>query len=243
MGRTFFSALRTGLGVTVVGLATIVLGLVAVTVALVRPRNRFVDRVIIRSWARIFNWATGIRLEVEGENNIEEGRGYVFVSNHASDADIASSVIACRNPIRFLAKKELFRVPFLGFYLKRLGFIKVDRDAGRATLGSVNEQVANAVTMGRSLMIYPEGTRSRDGSLHAFKKGAFRIAIDNGLDVIPMAMSGSYEAWPPGSKIIYGGRVKVTIGEPISVAGMTTADIERLRDEAYKVVASNLAQS
>ena len=240
MGRTLFLALRTGLAMGVVGIMTILFGVVAVVIALIHPRNKFVDRVIIRSWARIFNLATGIKLKVEGTENVEAGRVYVFVSNHASDADIASHVIACRNPIRFLAKKELFRVPFLGFYMKRLGFIKVDRQAGAAGLGSVNEQVANAVAMGRSLMIYPEGTRSRDGSVHLFKKGAFRIAIDAGLDVIPMSVSGTYQVWPPGSKIVRGGQVKVTIGKPISVAGMTTDDIERLRDEAYQVVSSAL---
>lgn len=243
MGLTILQAIRTAMALLLVGLLTIVLGVVAVIVAAVRPSSHFIDRRIIRFWARFFLWSAGFDLEVSGAENIDESRAYVFVSNHESDADIPCHFLACRVPIRFLAKKELYRVPLLGFYMRRLGFIEVDRQARAAGMESVNRQVADAVSYGRSLMIYPEGTRSRDGALQAFKKGAFRIAIDTGLDVIPLAVEGSWEAWPPGSKIIRGGTVKVTVGEPISVDGLTAADIEQLRNRAYEEVSGFLAQS
>lgn len=236
-------AIRTGVAISLVAILTIMLGIVAVVVVAFRPASEFIDQRIIRFWAYFFLWSTGVKLEVSGRENIDENKGYVFVSNHESDADIPCHFLACRVPIRFLAKKELYRVPFLGFYMRRLGFIEVDRQARTAGLESVNKQVAEAISYGRSLMIYPEGTRSRDGSLHPFKKGAFRIAIDTGLDVIPLAVEGSWEAWPPGSKIIRGGAVKVTVGKPISVENLTAADIEQLRNEAYEAVAGLLAQS
>ncbi len=245
--RTLLSALHTGVALAIVGLYTAVAGLFAVAVAAFRPTARIIDHGVIPSWSRLFLTVTMVRLDIENQHHIDPDASYVFISNHLSDIDIPVHFLACRNPIRFLAKKELFSVPLLGFIMRRLGFIRVDRQAGVAGHRAVNEQVKAAVELGRSLIIYPEGTRSRDADMHSFKKGAFRIAIDNGMDVLPMAISRSaFDIWPPGGKIIRRGSIRVVVGAPLPVAEFD--DIDALRDEAEAVVrklyeAANARQS
>jgi 1-acyl-sn-glycerol-3-phosphate acyltransferase len=240
--RTAFAAIHTAVALTVVALYTIVAGSVAVAVAAFRPTAPFIDRAVIHSWARVFLAVTGVKLEVVGQHLIDPGTSYVFVSNHLSDIDIPAHFLACRNPIRFLAKKELFSVPFLGFFMKRLGFIRVDRQAGSGSHRAVNQQVGTALDLGRSLIIYPEGTRSRSAEMAPFKKGAFRIAFDNDMPVLPMAISRSaYDIWPPGSKIIRRGNIRVAVGAPMSPAEF--GGIEELRDEAEATVRKLLEEA
>ncbi len=235
------AAVRTAFGMTVVVLTTLVLGTVVWIASARNPRSPLIDRLLL-VWARIFLTVVGVTLSVEGAERIDPSRTYVFVSNHLSNIDIPVHFLAARVPIRYLAKKELFRVPFLGGVMRAIGIIEVDRRAGAAAHAAVNEQVAAAVRLGRSLMIYPEGTRSRGGEMASFKKGAFRIAISNRMDVLPMAISGSHEAWPPGKKIIRGGPVRLRILEPISVQGLDVADIDHVRRRAEQAVADALRE-
>lgn len=220
---------------------TIYIGVVATTIARFNPRSTLITGML-HFWARLFHAIIGVKLRVEGQEHIDPARSYVFVSNHQSNIDIPAHFLACRNPIRYLAKKELFKVPILGYLLRHLDFIKVDRQAHASAHGDINRQVERTVSLGHSLIIYPEGTRTRDGNIQPFKKGAFRIAIDNGLDVIPMATSSSArKAWPPGSKIIYRETIRVVVGEPISVD--KTSDLESLRSEAEATVHKLLAEA
>lgn len=233
---TLEAVARSVVGITVMVINTIYIGVVATTIARFNPRAPVITGMM-HFWARLFHAIIGVKLRVEGQENIDPQRSYVFISNHQSNIDIPAHFLACRNPIRFLAKKELYQVPILGYLLRHLDFIKVDRQAGIAGHDEINVQVEHTVSLGHSLIIYPEGTRTRDGNIQPFKKGAFRIAIDNGMDIVPMATSSTArQAWPPGSKIIRRTTVRVKVGEPLSVAGMTTADLEGLRDQAEATV-------
>ncbi len=108
-------------------------------------------------------------------------------------------LLAVPLPIRFLAKKELFRVPVLAQGMRMVGIIEVDREARGAVHSEVNRQSRELIEKGRSLIIYAEGTRPRNGVMKPFKKGAFTMAISSGLPVLPLSIHGSYEAWPPGT--------------------------------------------
>jgi len=241
--HTLIAAVRTAIGLTVMAINTIYIGVVATTIARFKPRAKVITGML-HFWARLFFAIVGVKLRVHGQEHIDPTRSYVFISNHQSNVDIPAHFLACRNPIRYLAKKELFRVPILGYLLSHLSFIKVDRQAHASAHRDINIQVTKTVSLGHSLIIYPEGTRTRDGAIKPFKKGAFRIAVDNGMDIIPMGTSKeSREAWPPGSKIIRRRTVHVVVGEPISVAGLGVGDIEALREQAEAAVHKLVAEA
>jgi 1-acyl-sn-glycerol-3-phosphate acyltransferase len=121
--------------------------------------------------------------------------------------------------------------------MRAIGIVETDRQAGPAAHRAINEQVARVMEHGWSLIIYPEGTRSRDGELKPFKKGAFRIAVDNGLPVVPITLAGTREAWVPGQKFVRGGPVRMVVGEPIPTEGLGAEAIGAVRDSAHAAIA------
>ncbi len=222
------AALRTPFTLLVGLVATGVAATAVIVASLVRPRTRLTDR-IARTWARIILWAGAVDLTVVGAEKVDPSLPYVVVSNHQSTFDIMCHFLALPVPIRFLAKQELFAVPLLGTALRRMGMVPVDRDAGRTIYEEVEERAAATIAAGNSIIVYPEGTRTRDGQLLPYKNGAFFIAIHTGLAVLPTTIAGSFEAWLPRAKVIRGGRVTVVIGEPIPTTDLTLRDAQSLR--------------
>jgi len=219
--------------------ATIVaVAMIAVTV-LFNDSSRFIDQ-IIRGWSRVWLIASGTRLEIEGDDNIDPNRSYVVVANHLSTLDIMACLLAVPLPIRFLAKKELFRVPVLAQGMRMVGIIEVDREARGAIHTEVNRQSRELIEKGRSLIIYAEGTRPRNGVMKRFKKGAFTMAISTGLPVLPLSIHGSYEAWRPGTPIVRGGLIRIVLDKPVETEGMTSSDTGDLRDQVREVIAGRV---
>lgn len=235
MPRRLLSPLRTVFALTGLAVITLVLGTIALVMARTRPRSRKVDRVI-RWWGKSFLFVTGTRVESTGLDRIDPAASYVFTPNHISNIDVPVMLATLPVSARYLAKQELFRVPILGPAMRAVLMIETDRDAGPGAHREINEQVSKVVAAGLSLVIHPEGTRSRDAELRPFKKGAFRIAIDNGLPVIPVTISGAERVWRPGGMMIYGGKVRLVIHQPIATTGMSPADIGELRDRVREVV-------
>lgn len=237
MLRVILSPVLTVVGLLCVVLATLVFGSAVIVIAHFWPRSSWVTS-IMRLWARVFLIATATRVHVEGVEHIDPGRSYVFSGNHISNIDIPVMISRIPVSVRFLAKQELFRVPVLGRAMRAIHMVETDRAAGPGAHRAINEQVSRVVTAGLSLVIYPEGTRSKDAEMKPFKKGAFRIAIDNGLPIVPVTITGSERVWRPGSRLILGGRVRLVIHEPIPTEGLTTADIAGLRDRLEGIVAA-----
>ena len=151
-------------------------------------------------------------------------------TSRSSTSWLASWQSPC--PIRFLAKKELFRIPILAPAMRAIGIVEVDRSARSAIHEQVNRQARELVASGRSLIIYPEGTRSRDGELRPFKKGAFTMAVAGGIPILPVTIAGTYRAWPPGQLLVPGGRtITAVIDPPIETAGMKREDVTRLTED------------
>jgi 1-acyl-sn-glycerol-3-phosphate acyltransferase len=227
--------------VTVVaGVFATVLAVAAIAViVLFNDTSPMIDRVI-RAWSRVWLTASGTRLEVEGSDNIDPGQSYVVVANHLSSLDIMACLLAVPLPIRFLAKKELFRIPVLAQGMRMVGIIEVDREARGAIHSAVNRQSRELIEKGRSLIIYAEGTRPRNGVMKPFKKGAFTMAIAAGLPVLPMSIHGSYEAWRPGTGLVRGGLIRVVIDKPVETEGLTSADTGELRDQVREVIAGRV---
>ena len=144
----------------------------------------------------------------------------MFVANHASMIDIWAVFIAVPASFRFIAKKQLSFIPLFGWAMRAGRFIFIDRQNALAARRSMDE-AARRIRAGQSVVIFPEGTRTRDGRLGAFKKGGFRLAIDSGADIVPIAIKGSRELMPRGAALIRAGTVRVELGEPIPAAGLT----------------------
>ncbi len=229
MLRIALASVRTVFAVVVAVFVTWIAAWTATFVAWRDPTSPRVERVI-HWWSRSLLKVAGIRLRVQGTENIEPGRSYVIVSNHQSAFDIPAHFLAIPLPVRFLAKKELFKIPIFGTALRAIGIVEVDRQAGATVHGQINSQSEDVVRRGHSILVYAEGTRYQDGSVHSFKRGAFSIAIASGLPVLPVIVSGGHLAWPPRRPIL-GGEMTVDVAKPIETTGMTHKDIVSLRDQ------------
>ena len=235
MVRAILSPLLTVVAILSLALSTLILGSYLIILLRIFPRTRQVTPVM-RLWAHLFLLTTGTRVTVEGLDRLDPRASYVFTGNHISNIDIPVMVGRLPVSVRFLAKKELFAVPVLGGAMRAIHIVRTDRKAGPMAHREINEQVSRVITAGLSLVIYPEGTRSRDAELMPFKKGAFRIAIDNGMPIVPVTIVGSERVWKPGSKLIRGGPVRLVIHEPVSTSGLTQNDIGDLRDRVRGIV-------
>jgi 1-acyl-sn-glycerol-3-phosphate acyltransferase len=196
---------------------------------------------LIRLWCEAVVHAAGIRGEVLGLENLPE-RTCVFVSNHQSNFDAPFIFARIPRHIRFVAKRELFRIPIFGAAVKAMGNIRVERtgvESDRKAIESAVEQVRTV----SSILFFAEGTRSVDGRLRAFKKGAAILAIDAQVPVVPVALAGAHDVTPKGGLWVRSGRpVVLSLGRPISTEGMTRADRDMLTEKAHEAVAGLLEQ-
>ncbi len=231
----FRSALTWMIGV----LATLIAAPTVIIISLFNSESATIER-IIRMWSRAWLTTSGTALSVEGRENVDPDRSYVVVANHLSTLDIMTCFLAVDVPIRYLAKKELFRIPLLAQAMRAVGIIEVDRSARSAIHAKVNEQAAKLIASKRSLIIYPEGTRPRNGALKRFKKGAFTMAVAAQLPVLPLTIHGSYEAFPPGKPWVYGGHITAVIDRPIETTGLAASDVGAVRDQAYEVISGRV---
>lgn len=223
-------------------LVTIAGALSALVIVLVDPTSPAIEKVI-HWWSRSWLAASGTRLTVEGKEHIDPETSYVVVANHLSTLDIMVCFLAVDLPIRYLAKKELFRIPLLAQAMRAVGIIEVDRSARSAVHNSVNKQAKDLIAHNRSLIIYAEGTRPRDGIMKPFKKGAFTMAIASQLPILPLSILGTYEAAVPGKPWFKGGPVTAVIDPPIPTEGMTQSDADSLRDQVYDVISGRVRES
>ena len=198
--------------------------LYVIVVGTVRRDTRHLDRVIT-TWSRFFLAVAPITYRVEGHEHIDPARQYVVVGNHLSNFDIPLLFLAT-SPlrVRFFAKKELYKIPLFAQAMDRLGTVRIDRQAGMSAHEAIDVGVAAARRRGFSLLVFPEGTRSRTGEMGQFKKGAFRIAVDNGLPILPVVIAGTFDANPPDRNVIRPATAIARFLAPIDTAGMTVRD-------------------
>jgi 1-acyl-sn-glycerol-3-phosphate acyltransferase len=232
--RKILLAIRSAIAVPLFFLFTIVISALFILVMTLRLRRA--GEFFVQLWSRVFLLVPPVSYNVEGADNVEPGTQYFFLANHLSNFDIPVLFRAIPTPIRYLAKKEVYKIPVFAQALHVAGMVKIDRGAGASSYAAINEGVARAKENGYSLIVFAEGTRSRDGDLHPFKKGAFRMAISTGLPVVPVTVNGTWEVWPPGSKLFYKGHADVVIHEPIPTADLSARDIDALRSRVYEII-------
>jgi 1-acyl-sn-glycerol-3-phosphate acyltransferase len=202
-------------------------------VAWIGRRNRESPKIeqTIQTWSRRFLRIPPVEIEVEGREHVDPGQRYVIVSNHTSNFDIPVLFLAIPTPIRFLAKKELYKIPLMGPGMDAAGIVKVDRGGARSTREAINTAARESYRLGYSLMVFAEGTRSRTGEMADFRTGAVRIARDNEADLLPVVISGSFDINPPGSPLIYPGRVRVRILPAVPSANIEPGDIRKVTNQ------------
>ena len=217
-----------------VGLAavfvTIPLATMVLLTALIRSTSPLIDR-IMRLWARLIIRAAGIDLHTENLGVIDPDQRYVLVANHNSYFDIPCVFAAVPQPIRFMAKASLFKIPIFGWALTRAGFIPIDRKNRRTAVKSF-DLAADRIRKGNTIVIFPEEGRSRERAMRPFQRGAFLLALKAERPIVPLAIDGTYDVYNPKSRYVRPGRVTVKAGTLIPTEGLTLRDKERLLTES-----------
>ncbi|MEO8505387.1 MAG: lysophospholipid acyltransferase family protein [Acidobacteriota bacterium] len=186
-------------------------------------------------WAPGLLALAGAPLRVEGLERLSSESTYLFVANHGSIMDVPALFRALPRNLHFVVKRELGRMPFLGWYVSAMGMVFVDRGARNEALASVGE-AATLLMAGQNVMSFPEGTRSRDGRVGSFKSGVFIAAIESGASIVPVAITGAGSVIPPGGFRVRPGTIRVAVGTPIATVGLTKKDRGRLAHDARAAV-------
>ncbi len=201
-------------------------GMAAVAVAIHRTTgNRELAWRFAKARARTLAWLLGVGVELHGREHLTGGGPFVFAPNHQSHLDILLLLGHLPGRTRFAAKRELWRHPVVGAVLDTLGMVPIDREHPERAVDALNR----AGTERDSLVIFPEGTRSRTGQLLPFKKGAFVLAIATGFPIVPVICRGTRRLMPRGSQLaVVPGNAEIVIEEPIPTAGLTYDDRDAL---------------
>lgn len=185
-----------------------------------------------RNWARSLLWAAGVKVEVEGLEHLPPGEPAILVANHESWFDVFALVVHLPVDYRFVGKIELTRIPFFGPSWLATGHIAIDRSDRTKAIESLREAGESLRRDGAVVVMFPEGTRSEDGELLPFKKGAFVLALQTGVPIVPAGVSGSRKIMPKGSWRIRPGTIVIRIGPPIPVEGRGEGARDALLEQA-----------
>ena len=192
-----------------------------------------------RVWVRWILATFRVRVDVAGLENVPTHAPVILMSNHQSLADIAAIVTTLPRSLRwrFVAKKELVRVPIFGQALVASGHIIIDRGDRAKAVESLH-RAAERIRAGTSVIVFPEGTRSPEGQLRLFKSGPFHLAIESQVPIVPVTVSGSQRITPKGELLVHQGRVKITYGTPIPTRGVSVAERKLLESRVRAAIAA-----
>lgn len=220
-------------------LSTVFFGSVSLALSFFDRTGRKQNRVA-QTWARSLLRIAGVKVRIEGLEHIDPNGAYVIASNHLSYYDTPVMLGSLPVQFRFMAKKGLFLIPFLGTHLKRAGHIPVYRDDPRSGVRTMNLAAETIREKRVSVLVFPEGGRAHDGRLQEFKDGAAYIAIKAGVPVVPAAISGTWKVLPFGSGRIQPGGVVLRIAEPIETSSMTLKQRHALTATLHETIAGML---
>jgi 1-acyl-sn-glycerol-3-phosphate acyltransferase len=218
--------LHSAVAIPLIYLYTFVMGSISLTLSLYDPTGQR-QHWCAQVWCRLIARTTGARVRVHGLEHLRPGMSYVFLSSHQSYMDIPAMLGYLPVQLRIAAKKPLFKIPFMGWHLSRAGHIPIDRGSTHNAVASL-QRAAAYIRGGICAFVFPEGTRSPDGALHAFKKGGFKLAIQAQAPIVPVTIMGSRQVLPKNSIIFRPGPVDMYIDAPIPTASLTDEDLEPL---------------
>ena len=227
---------RTLLGYLGAGPNTILFSLLIIIVSPFSRSGRLMHRLAV-VWAKHLLFLTGVKVTITGGKEIRPGENYIFASNHQSAFDILALLACLPVSFRWLAKDSLFHIPVFGWAMKQAGYIPIEREKGRSAYESLIK-AAEKIEKGVSVVIFPEGTRSEDGTLGPFKPGGFVLAIKSQRPMIPVTIMGSHLIMPKGTLKLRPGFIQVNLGHPIPTRGLSVKDkgklMENMRTEIIK---------
>ncbi|MCX8023148.1 MAG: 1-acyl-sn-glycerol-3-phosphate acyltransferase [Syntrophorhabdaceae bacterium] len=218
---------------------TVFLSIIALFVSIFDRTGRVVHN-LARLWAKIHLKACGIEVKIDRTEPFNK-TPMIIMCNHQSALDIYALLTAIPVHFKWIAKRQLFSIPFLGWAMKRAGYISLDRENPREALNAIIEAAAE-IKDGTNILIFPEGTRSKDGTLLPFKKGAFLLALKAGVPVLPIGIYGTSPIQPKGSFIPRKkGTVYIHVGEPITVDAFNPHERSRLMEQVRASIEGLLA--
>ncbi len=194
---------------------------IALATSVVAPAGRW-QRFLSRAWGRMVLAIAGARVRITGARGADQN--YVIVANHLSLMDIPLMFMGLPWDFKFLAKRELLKAPFIGWYLRRAGHLTVERESVKSSIGSMHDAARLIHDRRLSVLIFAEGTRSPAGDMQAFKEGAAWLAIKSQTPLLPVAIAGTNDLLPAKSSYFMAGDVELRIGEPVAVEGLTLKD-------------------
>jgi 1-acyl-sn-glycerol-3-phosphate acyltransferase len=193
-----------------------------------------------RWWAKIQLLVSGVRVKVKGLEYLSKNAPFIYMANHQSSYDIFALLSCLPVQFRWIAKKELFAIPIMGWAMRAANYISIDRSGKRKALESI-EKAANKIKGGVSVVIFPEGTRSRDGSIQPFKRGGFTLALKSGVPIIPIAIKGSSDVMPRDSLRVRPGEIHITIDRAIDTAPYSLRERDVLMERVRGTLERNLS--
>lgn len=193
------------------------------------------------TWSRMIVRTVGVTVRVHGAEKMRAGGSYVFLSTHQSYMDIPVMLGYLPAQLRIAAKREVFRIPFLGWHMRRGGHISINRGSTTEAVASLR-RAAREIQPGVSVFLFPEGTRTRDGSLQPFKKGGFKFALQTGLPVVPVTIVGTRQVLPRDSLVFRPGPVQMYLGAPIPTATLTDADLPALMQKVRAAMGKHFSE-
>lgn len=229
MFRTIFFAI-------IVIIATIIAGSLAILVSIFNRYSSIIYKYITRYWSKIILITANIKAEISGEENIKPNTSYMVICNHQSHMDIPVLVYHLPLRLTFMAKKELFKIPFFGWGMQAAGILKIDRSNQQKAIQTLKKAENIILEKNFSVMAFPEGTRSNDGEIHAFKKGSFVMAMNTGLQVLPVSIRGTYDILPKKKLTIKPGKVRVKIYPSIESKDYNFETRNKLVEKVHQII-------
>lgn len=197
-----------------------------------------VPHLIARFWSKTILWVSGVKVTLIGLENIDPKRPYVFAANHQSQYDIFTLMGHLPVQFKWMAKKSLFYIPIVGWGIKACGSIPVDRENAKEAYKALL-RATTKIKQGYSIVVFPEGTRSRDGRIRPFKSGGIVLALRAGVPIVPVTIIGTIHILPRGGRRIKPGKVIIVIDKPIDVVGYTEKDKNKLANLVRAIVVEN----
>ncbi len=209
----------------------------AVAFGFITSDENMVHRVA-NIWAKMLLAVANTKVDIIGAENVIMGKPQIFMANHQSDFDILIVLAHLQGQFRWIVKKELFQIPIFGRAMQSAGYIEIDREDREKAMMSL-DKAATKIRDGKSVMSFPEGTRSKDGRIKPFKHGMFYLAIKSGVPIVPISIIGAGEIMPKRSLRVKSGKVTMVIDEPIDTSGYSIENRQELIDRVQNIIAKN----
>jgi 1-acyl-sn-glycerol-3-phosphate acyltransferase len=232
--------IRSALLVVVAVAITAFMSACAFLFPLISPGENKVHK-IANLWARMLLWLTNTKVKVIGNENVLMDRPQIFMANHQSDFDILIVLAHIPGQFRWIAKKELFKIPLFGKAMRNAGYIEIDRQNHEKALKSL-EEAAQKIREGKSVVTFPEGTRSKDHTIKPFKQGMFHLAIQAGVPIVPISIIGANEIMPKRTLKIKPGVITMIIDRPVDVTGYPVEERNKLIEHVRNIIVRNFEE-